>query len=192
MIYVTSFGAKIPDDAIEINCTSKSKSWDKALSPFFLGPVDLYMGLTSVNFENAWQFAKTYSQHVNSNGNPTQKYWDWAKKGWADSWAHRYPMGRGAIPEYSLWEGEKLGYIEARKKIYIPLYSSTVKEIYAFRHLEAVALKAKEDGKDLYIKDYDGYNHKRIGMTYDDVINCESRKMGHGFCLAMLLDKELS
>lgn len=43
-------------------------------------------------------------------------------------------------------------------------------------------------GKDLYVRDFDGYSNKRLGMTYDDVINCESKKMGHGFVLAMLLD----
>lgn len=35
---------------------------------------------------------------------------------------------------------------------------------------------------------FDGYNNKALGMSYDEVINCESRKMGHGFVLAMLLD----
>ena len=192
MIHVASMGAKIPNDAIGINCTSRSKDWEQGLSPFFLGPIDLYMGLTSINFENAWQFAKVYKQHTNANGNPTQKYWDWAKQGWADSWAHRYPMGRGAIPEYSLWEGEKLGYIEARKRIYIPLYASKVKETHAFKHLRGIAVRAKEEGKDLYIRDFDGYNLKGLGMTYDDVINCESRKMGHGFIIAMLLDGALT
>jgi len=101
-------------------------------------------------------------------------------------------MGRGAVPEYSLWEGEKLGYIDARKRIYIPLYASKVKETHAFKHLRGIAAKAERDGKDLYIRDYDGYNSKGLGMTYDEVINCESRKMGHGFIIAMLLDGALS
>ena len=55
-----------------------------------------------------------------------------------------------------------------------------------------VSEQAKRIGKDLYIKDFDGYNNKGRGMTYDEVINCESRKMGHGFVIAMLLDGELS
>ena len=188
MVYVTSYNAKIPDGAIGINCTSRSKGWEQGLSPFFLGPIDLYMGLTSVNFENAWQYAKVYGPHTNTAGDPTQKYWDWAKKGWADSWAHRYPMGKGAIPLYSLWEGKRLGYIEARKKIYIPLYSKAVKETHAFKHLRGILAEAEKEGKDLYVRDFDGYSNKRLGMTYDDVINCESKKMGHGFVLAMLLD----
>jgi len=31
-------------------------------------------------------------------------------------------MGRGVKPLYSLWDGKKLGYIEARIAIYDPLY----------------------------------------------------------------------
>jgi len=44
-------------------------------------------------------------------------------------------------------------------------------------------------GEDLYLLDFDGYDHKELDMSYDDVINCEKRKMGHAFVLAMLLEK---
>lgn len=189
MIYVVGYNTRVPDDGIVIDATSRSKNWTRGLSPFFIGPVDLYDGLVSRNFENAWQFCKVYKQHVGENGNPTTEYWEWAKGGWGDYWAHRYPMGRGARPEYSWWKGKRLGYIEARKSIYIPLYSEAVKKTEAYNNLVNVAKKADEDGKDLYIADFDGYNSKELGMSYDDVINCETRKMGHGFVIAMLLDK---
>jgi hypothetical protein len=188
MIYTVRYNAKIPEDAIAVDPTSRSKGWDRELSPFFVGPVDLCNGFVSKNFENAWQFCKVYKQHVGPDGEPTDEYWEWAKKGWEDSWAHRYPMGRGAIPEYSQWLGEKLGYIAARKRIYIPVYSTAVKKTKAYNRLMEVAKQAEDQGKDLYIRDFDGYNNKELGMSYDDVINCESRKMGHGFVLAMLLD----
>ncbi|MHA2426995.1 MAG: DUF6939 family protein [Candidatus Hermodarchaeia archaeon] len=188
MIYTVRYNAKIPEDAIAVDPTSRSKGWDRGLSPFFVGPVDLCNGFVSQNFENAWQFCKVYKQHVGPDGEPTDEYWEWAKKGWEDSWAHRYPMGRGAIPEYSQWLGEKLGYIAARKRIYIPVYSTAVKKTKAYNRLMEVAKQAEDQGKDLYIRDFDGYNNKELGMSYDDVINCESRKMGHGFVLAMLLD----
>lgn len=73
--------------------------------------------------ENAWQYAKVYKQHTH-NGAPTSDYWDWARAGWSNPSAVRFPMGRGAKPEYSLWDGQRLGYIEARKKIYAPLCKS--------------------------------------------------------------------
>lgn len=168
-----------------VNATSRSQQW-KGLSPFYVGPVELYDGHKSINVENAWQFSKVYKQHVDEDGNPTEEYWQWAKKGWADTWAHRYPMGKGAVPEYSYWDGEKLGYIDARKKIYVPLYASAVVKTDAFKKLKEVAELAKKEERDLVIKDFDAY-HKG-DMTYDDVLNHEKMKMGHGFILGMLLD----
>ena len=188
MIYVVRYKARVPEGSITIDSTSRSFGWDRGLSPFFVGPVDLCNGFVSKNFENAWQFSKVYKQHVGEDGNPTDEYWKWAKAGWSDTWAHRYPMGRGAIPEYSQWLGEKLGYIAARKRIYIPVYSTAVQKTKAYNKLMEEAKQAEDQGKDLYIRDFDGYNNKELGMSYDDVINCESRKMGHGFVLAMLLE----
>ena len=80
----------------------------------------------SENMENLWQFAKLYAQHADENGDPTEAYWMWVLRGFADKKAHRYPMGKGAVPLYSYWRGEKLSYIEARKKIYGPLCAKTV------------------------------------------------------------------
>jgi hypothetical protein len=179
------------NNPIIVNATSQSPQW-KGLSPFNVGPVNLYDGHTSVNVENAWQFSKVYKQHVDENGDPTAEYFEWSKTGWADSWAHRYPMGKGAVPEYSYWDGEKLGYIEARKKIYIPLYASAVVKTDAYQKLLEVMELAEDTNRDLVIKDYDAYDNKGLNkMSYDDVINCETRKMGHGFVLAMLLDSFL-
>ncbi|KKN60291.1 hypothetical protein LCGC14_0533410 [marine sediment metagenome] len=184
-VYVAKIDSKVPDGAIRVDTTSRSRTWSRGLSPFCVGPVKLYANFKAQNVENAWQFCKVYSQeHIGSNGLPSKEYWNWAEVGWSDTWAHRYPMGHGAIPEYSWWDGEKLGYIEARKKIYMPLYSKAVRDTEAFKHLQKLA-----DGeKDLYLVDFDAYNHKVFGMSYDDVINNEKRRMGHAFVLAMMLD----
>lgn len=186
-VYVVGFQDKIPSDVVIVNTTSRSNDWSRELSPFFLGPVDLYAGLIAQNIENAWQFAKVYPEHVDSNGNPNQDYWIWATRGWQDSYAHRYPMGKGKIPLYSYWNRERLSYLEARKKIYIPLYASAVVKTQAFRKLQELFLQ----DKDVYLQDFDGYNHKNLQMSYDQVIDCENKKMGHAFVLAMLLDKHL-
>jgi hypothetical protein len=174
---------KHPEGAIIINTTSGSKDWTRGLSPFVVGPVKLYNSYESKNVENGWQFSKVYKQFI-YNGEPTEEYFKWAIGGWGDSWAHRYPMGRGAIPEYSYWDGRKLGYIEARKEIYIPLYSKAVKDTEAFGILKKLA----KEGKDIYLLDYDAYDHREIGMTYEDVINCKEKKMGHAFVLAMMIE----
>jgi hypothetical protein len=155
------------------------------LSPFLLGPVQLYSRLIAENMENGWQYAKLYAEHADKAQEPTHDYWEWARNGWANTRAVRYPMGKGARPICSLWAGERLGYIEARKRIYMPLYSQAVR-FYAMAAYGLIR-KAAFAG-DIVIKDYDAYNHRHLGYSWDDVINDPERKMGHGFVLAMMLE----
>ena len=106
------------------------------LSPFALGPVKLWGKYSSMNMENAWQFSKVYPEAGHwRNGRPSFVWFMWAKRGWADQRAHRYPMGKGAIPAGSWWDGELLGYIEARKAIYAPLYAELVQRTPTFKRL---------------------------------------------------------
>ena len=181
---------KIPKDQI-VETVSKSKTWSKGLSPFVLGPCKLW-NLShqdeSVNMENAWQFSKVYPEHVDDNGDPTYKYYEWAISGWQDWKAHRYPMGKGAIPLYSYWNNQKLNYVEARKQIYIPLYYDAVKDTVAFNCLIDIHNALVSEGKTLYLVDYDAYRHKQMGKSYKDVINDPNKKMGHAFVLAMALE----
>lgn len=168
-----------------IDTTSKSGRW-AGLSPFNLGPCPMYNGRTALNMENAWQFAKVYSQHADANLDPTPDYWTWAEKGWADAKPHRYPMGRGARPLYSLWDGVRLGYIDARKTIYGPLYAAAVQQTESFRDLSELVA----GGQDVTLRDYDGYDHQLTGMSLTDVLNNPKRKMGHAFVLKALLTND--
>jgi len=156
------------------------------LSPFFLGPVPLYEGAglkVATNVENAWQYAKVYPCHVDKEDNPTEAYFEWAREGWRTRRAVRYPMGRGAIPLYSWWAGEKLSYIEARKKIYVPCYSRAVINTPAFAKLKALY----DEHGEVTLWDFDGYDYHRLGYSLKDVLNDPDQKMGHAFVLAMLL-----
>lgn len=173
---------QLPPQSIQIDTTSRSTNWSRGLSPFVIGPIELYDNHASKNFENSWQFSKVYKNHTDVDGNPTSDYWSWAKAGWADNYAHRYPMGKGAVPQYSFWAGKKLSYIEARKQIYIPLYAKAVQKTEAWK----ILLNESVKNQNVYLLDFDGYD--RGDMTYEDVINCEDKKMGHAFVLAMLLD----
>jgi len=169
-----------------VDTTSSAADWRRDLSPFFLGPCQLYDNYTAQNVENAWQYAKVYAQHI-ENGEPTQAYWDWAIAGWADPVARRYPMGRGAAPEYSLWDGQKLGYVEARKTIYGPLYAEAVRRTNGWQHLAGLYTSCQE----LYLRDWDGWSMQKHGMaTLSDVLNNPNRKMGHAFVLKMLLEND--
>lgn len=170
-----------------INTTSRSSgrdAWSRGLSPFHIGPVQLYDGAAAYNVENAWQFAKVYPVHVDKEENPTQEYFDWAREGWRTRRAIRYPMGKGAVPLYSWWAGEKLSYVDARKKIYVPLYTKAVVDTKAFAKLRELHEKLDE----IWLWDFDGYDHVELGMTLKEVLNDPTRKMGHAFVLAMILE----
>jgi hypothetical protein len=176
-----------PEDQVVLTI-SRSKDWSVGLSPFRLGPCKLYNGYEAKNMENAWQFSKVYAEHCDGD-EITDRYWEWAEKGWKDWKAHRYPMSKGAIPLFSYWDGERLSYIEARKKIYIPLYYKAVKNTEAFSILQAKHESFKKEEKTLFLLDFDAYRHKMLNMTYKDVVNCEERKMGHAFVLGMALEE---
>jgi hypothetical protein len=186
-IKIVNMHTKVRDieNATVVNTTARSGLWSD-LSPFKLGPCDLYGGRVSVNVENAWQYAKLYACHADEEGNPTDAYWRWAEEGWANPRAVRYPMGRGARPLCSLWNGQRLGYIEARKQIYGPLYAAAVTRTEGWRALQRVY---QEEGV-LVLRDYDGYDHAALGMSLGEVLNNPTRKMGHAFVLAMLLAQD--
>lgn len=196
-IRVTGMRTRIPDmnnkNYLIINCTSRSKEekW-RQFSPFFLGPVKVnsispvsgivqgYM--ESKTHENAWQYAKVYAPHTDDKNEPTKEYWKWAIKGWDNPKAVRFPMGKGKRPKYSLWNGEKLGYIEARKKIYAPTYAELVVQTEAFKELKEIVDSGRY--KIIWIRDFDGYDNTSLGLSLTQVLNEPKRKMGHSFVLS--------
>jgi hypothetical protein len=169
-----------------VNVTSNGTDIGARFSPFTLGPCGLYANYRALNMENAWQYSKVYYQH-DAGGIPNSSYYHWAVEGWNNSRAVRYPMGKGVVPQYSWWDGEALGYIAARKLIYIPLYASMIGS-YRMQELVQLWRLAHASNYDLTLHDYDAYDHRKLGMTWIDVVNCETRKMGHGFVLAMMLE----
>jgi hypothetical protein len=182
-VFVYGFRDKTPPDVELINTTSRSDSWTTGLSPFFLGPCELYGDYVCTNVENGWQYSKCYSEHVDAEGNPTPDYFKWALKGWCNERAVRYPMGKGRKPLYSWWNGEKLDYVTARKKVYIPLYAKAVYKTEAYKKLK----KKYKDNGEVHLLDFDGYDYIRMGKTLNQVFNDPNKKAGHAFVLAWLL-----
>jgi hypothetical protein len=139
--------------------------------------------------ENLWQFSKVYPQldHVETRGSlkglPNKNWHDWHKEGAADTTAHRYPAGKGQIPAYSFWDGYCLGYIAARKMIYIPEYARLAAETDAYHELR----KAYKTGANIVIRDFDAYSIWGSDQTLMDVFNSQ-RRAGHGFVLAAMLE----
>ena len=186
---------------VRIDCTSGNPDpvMREGLSPFYLGPVECYDGLVAQRFERAWQCSKVFAGLADAAGNPTAEWYEWRNRMWADAsnadhMAIRFPFGKENANAkrtlYSYWkvDGEfrHLGYIDARKNIYLPVYARAVVKTEAYRRLCAL----RDEGKNLLLVDFDGYNPHlpRYNFTYNDVIHCPLLKMGHGFVLAMLLE----
>lgn len=184
-VYVWGPKDKSPKNVEVINTTSHSINWSKGLSPFFLGPCELYNDYVASNVENAWQYCKVYPEFVDNSLNPTDKYFDWAMRGWSNPFAVRYPMGKGKKPLYSWWGGEKLGYVDARKRIYVPIYAKMVVKSEAYARLKELYKKKGE----IHLWDFDGYDYIGKKMSFKDVINDSTRSMGHAFVIANLLMK---
>ena len=186
MIVVAHMSADVKreTDLLVVNCCINNPSSDlSGLSPFVLGPCDLYGRHRAMRMENAWQFCKVYPAHADRDGNPGGYYWSWAERGWNDMRAHRYPMGRGTKPLYSLWDGEHLGYIEARKRIYVPLYAKLVVQTTAYRKLQLL----HEGGDGLILLDWDGRHDPR---PFSEILNDSTQIMGHAFVLKALLEND--
>jgi hypothetical protein len=147
--------------------------------------VQLYNGHSAKIMENGWQYSKVYQEYASGLG-PADTYFSWAEQGWAWHYPVRYPMGKGVAPLYSFWAGDQLGYIEARKRIYIPLYSHAVR-YYQARLYHRLVQEHAEKGV-IALLDFDAYDHHALGYSWDDVINDPGRKMGHAFVLAMMIE----
>jgi hypothetical protein len=139
------------------------------------------------NLENFWQYSKVYQKHLDENGNPTPEYFKWKTMGYNKDRADRYPMGKGKIPLYSWYCGEKSPYIEARTKIYMPYYAEAVKRTDAFKTLVSQWQDCLNNDKNLILLDFDAYDHRKLGYTWNDILNDPKIKMGHAFFLAKVL-----
>ncbi len=170
-------------DKLCFNVTSRSTDFCKALSPFYLGPVDLYDGWISNTMEAAWQHSKVYEKYT-TDGEINDGYWIWAYSGWNSKRPERYPMGKGAKPLYSYWNGTKYGYVDARKNIYIPLYKECALKTEAYYKLK----KMYEDGVDFYLWDFDvDYNNK----SYEELVNDSTKTFGHGYVLKYMMEGKI-
>lgn len=185
MIKLVNFNYKLNKTDVSVNTTSRSENWSSGLSPFFLGPVDLYGNYFSKNVENGWQYSKLYPYYAD-NGKPSSRYFTWAQAGWLSSKAERYPMGRDVKPICSIWDGKTLGYVEARKEIYIPLYAKAVKKTEAFKRLLSIYQQCLSENKTLYLVDFDSHNLPE-NNNYDSLWENDKIKVGHATVLASLL-----
>ncbi len=200
-VRVANYRTRLPTGATIVNTTSHaSEAWMRELSPFNLGPVEMTLHLAfpsqlpqfATNLENAWQFSKVYERHVGPDGSPTAAYFTWAAAGFNDPVARRFPMGKGAVPMYSLFvdprtrQVQHLGYIAARKKIYAPLYAKYIIRTQGYEQLKRLVATSPAP---VYLRDFDGYDAG--AKTFEEILNDPSKKMGHAFVLARLIEENI-
>lgn len=89
---------------------------------------------------------------------------------------------------YSLWDGEQLGYVEARLRVYVPRYARAARQSDAYARLVQVFETARSQGKQLVLRDFDGYDHAAQGLKIKDVLKNPNRSLGHAFVLLLLLE----
>jgi hypothetical protein len=185
MIYAVSFKHTIPEGVISMDVTSRSSNWGRLFSPFNLGPVKLYDEHWAYNIENGYQFSKVYPDFSTVYDLPAGHYWEWATKGWHTTKPIKYPLGVWSKHLYHWWDGKKLTNLEAQNQIFLPLYKSAVTKTSAFLRLKEMYETSKED---IYLIDFEGYNHRYLEKTWDQVVSDPDRPVGQGFALCMLLE----
>lgn len=185
-VITIGFKDTLPSDFIEINCTSRSTTKWRELSPFMNRPIKTPDGLIAQNLENLWQFSKVYSHYLDEDGVIKPQFYQWRAKGFADTFAHRYPMGKGIKPEFMLWGDQRLSYVQARREVYFPKYKETVKDTKIFQELNTL----HQEGANLAIRDFDVYRFDPEKISIDEIIDNPYKKAGHGFALYhMLIDQ---
>ena len=185
MIYCLSFKHKLPDNAIIFNVTSRADIWTKGFSPFNLGPISLYDNYWSYNLENGYQFCGCYSEYIDDDGYPTKSYYEWAKKGWLTNKAIKYPKGAWNKPEFYWYDYKKLSHFEAQNQIFLPLYKRAVEKTTIYKRLKELYESTEQD---IVFLDFEGYDHRFLGLTWDQVMNNPDVPIGQGFVLAMMLE----
>jgi hypothetical protein len=151
------------------------------------------------------------------NNTPTEAYWKWRQDGFTNKYPVRYPNSYDGkrdvvchiIRKRLSGEVIKLGYVEARIRIYCKAYWITVKKHPKFKEL----VRMHENGEDLLILDVDGPQYNQFGVPYCNVqqgvlgdegvgtieaneqniialLRNTDRPFGHGYTLATLIQNK--
>lgn len=115
---------------------------------------------------------------------PNQAWFDRRAKYWSDPVPHRR-IKRGDKknnddPMFCWWRGDALPYVEARCRMYIPMYADLASKTPAFKELKALV----GAGHDVLLIGYDGYKIERrpIELLADPTV-----RFGHELVLACML-----
>ena len=191
----TFYTIQCPDIAervvIDLTSHNPDQSFAEQVSPFYIGPVTGPDGASAPNLEVFWQNGKVFPNH-DDGGQPNEAYFKYrkrmysAKPGEIPKSIMRYPyrqFGYKAADAlyWAYWNPEKgvyerLSYIEARKRVYIPEYAKLVAESEAFKSMK----KLLNEGKKIALVDFDGFNYyeeEAMKIRYRAYLNkCKKEK----------------
>lgn len=184
---------------VELNVTSRSTDWGKALSPFLLGPVVTVNG-TALNVENAWQYSKIWPMHWDEEKQePRPAYWYWRQKGFDTKYGQRYPFGKEEQNNtLGTWLGKKgergrlVPYTQAKRLLYVPTYQQALRASAWYPTFIKFIADAYHTDTNLVFRDFDTFNHYEKGMTLMDILNSSDHRYGHGFILVDEAQKFIS
>lgn len=168
---------KIPKDLYVIDLDEEYPE----LNPINIGPTNLYKGRISNNLHNAWEYSKVYKECTES-GQPTQKYWEWAVKGWNSDKPAKTSRKKYL---YHFWDGAKYGMIEARKHIFAPLY---IKSIHDHpKYYELYNLIRSSDMPVALIAN-NSLDYKK--MSFTEALFNPDKEFDYSFLLAMMIIRD--
>lgn len=180
---------------LDVTSRHKNEMVAHSLSPLWLSGTKSSDGEDCYRFENLWQYTKVYKEFTDENGNPTEEYFKWRSDAFKSTdKGVRFPFGKARRPEYAYWmidgEWQKLGYLTARKVIYIPEYAKLVTQTDFYKQLKEYY--DSDPNIKIALLDYDAFNnyHKDFNMNMVDVYNSH-KKAGHAFVLKMLLEGDI-
>lgn len=192
-VYIASMNlrgkwASRPENVKLLNVTSAQGKENKNRRDFSPMTESNFVGFGGdifYNFEAFWQSGKVFDEITEEK---TKKFWKNVKEA-----KRRFPGSKGKKVLYSKWDGkeEKMGYIESRKKVYIPLYHDLTKE----KEMTLYWKEEVEKGQDVVIYDFDGPRLDDGSVTCLEVnietlqekVNDHRFPFGHGYVVAALL-----
>jgi hypothetical protein len=136
-------------------------------------------GRTYLNFEHFWQGGKAWFKD-NHRIQGTRDFFLKATKP-----TRRFPRRAGAIIKHAQWDipglSHEMGYVESRKKVYVPFYHAYMKDSASIK-----SLKERVDaGESIVVYDFDG---PRLGAGETDSMGNVGEKDGDVACMPLSLD----
>lgn len=173
-----------------IDVCSSSRRF-RGLSPMLLGPIEHKeeegkCPKTATNLENLWQGSKVYAADLDDKGNITERFFKRRAEMFAapEGRRHAVPKEERTTYQFHYWQGERLSSVQARAKIYCPIYAEHVPRTPEYMELDTYL----NIGYNLKLGGFDGYD---MDLTKpDDVYACfqdTSKPFGHEQVLGCLL-----